>query len=255
MSKEIELEHRSDKATRPEDATSAKNKRPWILLAFLAILLTGLVYFFWSSGQTMETRPGERKELIIADGTKVQLSPGSNLGFDSTEWAVRRAMSLEGQALFQVSEGTPFTVQTDQGLVEVLGTQFDIWAMGDLMRVQCFEGKVQVSIPGSEQPLTLTVGQQLYVNKSIPGAVESFEATEADWLRGERLYQKTPLSLVIKDIERFFAVQLDTKSVNTAVNFSGRIPIPDLDKALDYLCRSMKWKYERNNTNIVFSKE
>lgn len=246
-----EFEDRIQQA--PKEKTPPGNRRWWLLVVVIGII--GLVIYFLSqtSQQFIKTVPEERQELIIADGTKVLIGPGSVLEFDSSQWANQRAMQLNGQAIFEVSKGSPFSVQTRQGKVEVLGTRFDVWAMGSQMRVQCFEGRVSVSTSTNKDPVILNIGQEVYVNNMQLESVENFIAEDADWLLRERLFKKTPLSIVIQDIERFFAVQIEVGTLPIDSNFSGRIPVSDLDKALDYLCRTMNWKYEKSNTKILLS--
>jgi transmembrane sensor len=44
----------------------------------------------------------------------------------SDDWSKERTLSLEGEAFFEVQKGSKFSVVTSDGIVEVLGTSFDV---------------------------------------------------------------------------------------------------------------------------------
>jgi len=234
----------------PEKTTSLFNWRGLAVVLIILALIGGLLYFMLNRGERVVAPPGKTQTIPYADGSRVELSPGSELTYDESKWDEQRELELKGQAFFDVSKGSPFKVQTPSGTVEVLGTSFDIWAFDDLMRVQCFTGKVRVTHSTTNESAVLAPREAVFINKSDLSGVDSVEFDRPDWLRKVSIYQKTPTRYVIKDIERFYNIDVDPGNIDLNQYFSGIIPLSDIDKALDYLTKTMQWTYERKDTNI-----
>src|SRR5690606_30913321 len=76
---------------------------------------------------TIATPKGGQYRLVLADGTKVWLNAASSLRFPTSFSAYERAVHLNGEAYFEVAKGDkPFMVISDNQVVEVLGTHFNI---------------------------------------------------------------------------------------------------------------------------------
>lgn len=244
----------ADMEQKMQGAQAHKNEsNTWIW----AVVFAGFILLGWLSYQTffaktkVETVPKETQEILYADGTRVQLSPDSKLRYDESNWENQRLLSLDGQAFFDVKKGSAFIVETPQGTIKVLGTQFDIWVGDDAMRVQCFEGSVQVR--KGESQTVLEVGQQVRVNNTGNFAVEKFVAQTPDWLRNERVYQQDKISDVLDDITRFYDVQVLLNGIDKDATFSGTLPTDNLENAARYLASSMAWTYEIGTDKISFS--
>ncbi len=221
----------------------------WIIgLLLLLAFAIGAFYYLQQQPEKLITPPAAVATKIFAEGTKVALSPGSALAFKTEDWKKERTIQLQGQAFFDVTKGLPMFIHTEGGTIAVLGTQFDVWEMGAWMRVQCFEGKVKVSV-GSEAKI-LGAMEMVFVNKNSLSLVSAFRETKPDWQRQERVFQKIPINLVLKDLERFYAIEFDASAVRLNDAFSGVLPTQDLDRALTYLTRSMNWQYEQQNKLI-----
>jgi transmembrane sensor len=85
--------------------------------------------------------------LVFPDGTKVQLSYASSL---STSWHEgKRELALSGEALFRIAGNShrPMTVLTRRGMVQVLGTVFNVSDYEDepAGAVTLFSGAVKVT--------------------------------------------------------------------------------------------------------------
>ena len=75
------------------------------------------------------TGRGEEKTVILPDGTSVNLNSLSRIVYPGTFSGECRAVTLEGEALFNVTTtGIPFIVSTESMRIEVLGTSFDVRA-------------------------------------------------------------------------------------------------------------------------------
>lgn len=241
-----------EKGTAQQVEKETPSRRNFWLYLIAAVILGTLAFWYYTSDKEtkVQTPPGEQKELRIADGTKIQISPSSFISYDEGNWFQLRHIQLKGQAFFEVSKGSPFLVSTPSGMVEVLGTAFDIWAFDDLMRVQCTEGKVRVRDKTGE--VILTAGQQVSLNKKGFDSVTNFVSSEVDWLRQVMEYKTIPAKYIINDIRRFYNISIDERNINSNIDFSGVIPLNDQSKAIDFLAKTMNWQHEEQSGTILF---
>lgn len=238
----------------PEKSKKADfNKLYWFVggILTLGIMLGLYLYFNQQRPQKIETPPAETRMQVYADGSQIHLSPKSSIEYDLGKWDSQRKVNLDGQAFFNVTQGAPFIVTTAQGTIEVLGTQFDIWEMGDLMRVQCFKGQVKVTSSNSSE--ILKENQQIIVNKTNIEDVQELGVTQVDWMQSYRTYQKVPLRWVLKDLERFYNIKTEAIGLPIEDEFGGIIPTDNLPKALEYLTKSLNWTYEIKDKTIYFA--
>lgn len=72
-------------------------------------------------------RGGEYK-LVLSDGTRVHANAESRLTYPVSFTGNKREVYLTGEALFEVAKDTlhPFIVHTPYGIVEVVGTRFNV---------------------------------------------------------------------------------------------------------------------------------
>lgn len=91
---------------------------------------------------------GQRVNMILADGTSVWLSPRSKIKIPNEFRGNSRTVELDGEGFFSVTKDPkrPFIVKTQQFNVEVLGTQFNVFAYTELPRFETnlVEGSVLV---------------------------------------------------------------------------------------------------------------
>jgi ferric-dicitrate binding protein FerR (iron transport regulator) len=74
---------------------------------------------------------GERKKIILPDGTQIWLNSGSRLSYDSIKYNKdTRVVSLSGEAFFDVTKNKdkPFIIYTKKISIKVLGTAFNVKA-------------------------------------------------------------------------------------------------------------------------------
>jgi transmembrane sensor len=94
------------------------------------------------------TAVGERRTLVLADGSRVELNTASRL-----EVAFRRRLRevrlLDGEALFEVAKDAarPFVVHAGGAAVLAVGTAFNVRLRGLAVEVTVTEGVVAVSDP------------------------------------------------------------------------------------------------------------
>lgn len=110
------------------------NRTQFRIAASVAILFTlGILALTYYTGQNqnvyVENSSNDIKELVLPDGSEIALRGGSSVKYNKN-FAKRRNISLEGEALFSVKkdEKHPFNVETANGSIQVLGTVFSVRA-------------------------------------------------------------------------------------------------------------------------------
>lgn len=78
----------------------------------------------------IEAPKGQRVSITLSDGTIVALNPSSKLKVPNVFESDERTVELLGEGFFKVAhnEKAPFTVKTENYNVQVLGTEFNVFA-------------------------------------------------------------------------------------------------------------------------------
>lgn len=247
-------------AALPADQTTAKRvpMRRWFMYAAAAVSIGFFALFFLrGSDELMPTKPGmaatNNAEQIIhtlPDGSEVHLNAASSITFDENNWNNQRTVKLTGEAFFEVEKGSTFTVETQQGKVEVLGTSFNINAYASRFEVACFTGKVKVSTTSGSQILTKGLQTQLENNTLISPI--AFDASkDATWKDGQFSFKKARLGEVLAAIERQFDVQIEVAEANKSRSGDFYFENNELEEALRQVLFPFDLKATVNRDKVV----
>lgn len=208
---------------------------------FAAIAIIGLGLFTWlgNKSEELQATPGKTINLAFQDGSEVWLNDGSRIQYKTKEWDLKRAIELEGEAFFKVSKGSPFTVQSKNGIITVLGTQFNVNSWGNKLYVECYEGKVQVQ--SGDQVTVITANESVRVIGGIMQAKQNISDTSPAWQGGDSRFYEDQLSFVCDELERQYQIEVDLKASDRI--FTGNFREGDLDKALRSICKPLGLKY------------
>jgi len=227
------------------------NRRRWI--GYAAAACIGLVAFFnlYNPTTTVEIGNGEQLAYTLPDNSTVKLNAASNIHFKAGDFEDDRVVHLEGEAFFEVEKGQSFKVITPNGIIEVLGTSFNVNARNGGLFVVCRTGKVRVTAKGSEQVLTKGLGTKLNVNKSaLEKTYETNIPKELGWINGNFDLEGVPFSTVIAELERQFDIKItcDTELENRRGTYSFKNQ--DLKTALEEVSYQLNADYKINSKNV-----
>lgn len=166
--------------------------------------------------QVYQTEVGGREEVILDDGSKVTLNTATKLTVAYSEG--ERTVSVDhGEAFFEVApdENRPFRITAGDGVIEVLGTRFNVRLYNDEVRVAVVEGRVSffAAEPVASAPLSqtiLTTGesgrllQDVGLDLSYSADIEQITA----WREGRFIFRATPLPDVVSEINRYSALPI-----------------------------------------------
>ncbi len=229
---------------------SRQESRRWYPHAIAAsvILLAGWLLFQFSVGlghgsETYRSGIGEQRQINLSDGSSVILNTNSQIRVEAMSPSKPRLVYLDfGEVLFSVKSDPdwPFTVNTKNGAVRVLGTQFSVRADSTDTVVTVVEGKVALadslidnSATAPFNPYTtLIADQQLSIAQAAQGvSPDKVDAKSLTfWKEGRLVYNGVVLSQVVKDLSRYFDGEiilgdgvLGTKKVVAVIELQDKI--------------------------------
>lgn len=229
-------------------------RRRWLALsgALAAVLVLGLLlnrFAFTPAALTVvETVAGQQKQVTLPDGSQVWLNAGTRLTYPPAFDATTRTVSLQGQAYFEVvhRDVLPFRVQTDEAVVTVLGTRFDVHSRHRRTRVVVRDGRV--ALRGRDQKARVILGQdQMSTVQSggRPAAVQAVDANEAiAWREGFISFERARLADALVELSLTFDRQiiLDDPALGERT-MSGTFPTESLEAVLTEIGLALNLEY------------
>ena len=238
---------------RGVNASQARASGPrryrWLAAAAGAVAVAALGVWIsnFTAQQTIQTGRGERRGVILSDGSMLRIDPESRLRIHM-ERHLRDVRLEQGRAVFRVAKDStrPFLVHSGPTVVRAVGTEFGVEQARDGVVVTVAAGKVAVfpvDNPPSGDPsrsrggagqdgdpygaanseVFLTAGQQVTVPRS--GAAEAVRQVDsADalaWADGRLVFQNSRVADVVEQFNRYNLVQLhvgDQQLANRLVN-------------------------------------
>jgi transmembrane sensor len=223
-----------------------------IALAASVVLLLGVAgWFAWhdSDEQVLDTAIGEQRRITLADGSHLDLAPGSRVITHFT--LTKRDVRLErGQAFFQVAHNAtrPFIVHANNLTITAVGTEFDVRVGPDATAVTVMEGRIKVS-PDAEKMdkgrarteiIRADIGQRVTFSKSAHqfsvGSVDPKVASS--WRGGTLQFVGESLEEVVGVINRYSTTHIVVAPALQQTRFTGTVSPPtvrDWFKALEQI--------------------
>lgn len=247
-----------------------------VAAGILVILTTGLMFYLgYPDGQDQEqhaarmveqeisTDFGERKNIKLADGSFITLNANSKLVYSKDPLhPTNIKIHLQGEAFFSVAHREnpkeyPFRVQTEDGMVRVLGTEFVVSTRDSKSQVVLEEGRVEVSLNKKEKDTS----DQAVLKPSQLAEFDSLNDTliirqvntevYTSWRTTKLVFDRTPLPDVLKRIEHTFGV--DVKVRNSSLydrTLSGTIQNAEMGVILSTLSKAISAPIEIQGTTV-----
>jgi len=206
----------------------------------------------------IEVPNGQRTQVFLPDGTAVWLNAGTSLAYPTNFSSQHRDIYLQGEAYLEVKSDkkNPFIVRTDRMNVKVLGTKFNVKSYKDeTAYVTLLEGKVEVITMDELNSLTLKPNEQISISETNTMLLTQVESNNVNmWTLGELVYVNEKLSVIVKDLERRFDVQISILDEDLSEDlFTSRIDSKaHVDQALSRLkgTRELDYVIEENEIKI-----
>lgn len=231
----------------------------WAKYGVAASLLLLVVWFFLPREQpvSFEIAQGQKAESALPDGSSFVLNADSKLSFFREDWENDRSLKLEGEAFFEVKKGATFRVETPNGVVQVLGTQFNVKSRGNTIEVKCKTGKVAVTSVSGKTLKELNPSDAVRIaDGKIVEAWKLADANQVDsWTAGIFRFESATLERVLAELSRQFEVDFDTKGVDTSERLTCNFQNNNLEAALKTTVVTLGIQYEiKDNATVVLTK-
>ena len=213
------------------------------------ILLFGLFSIFTTDLITHKTNFGETKTISLLDGSEVILNSKSTITFNEVDWKENRQLTLDGEAYFKVEKGSTFTVNTNNGSVVVLGTQFNVNSKDDFFDVVCYEGKVSVNSNSLDYILLPTNSFRKINESSLESSTT--QLLQPTWIDGESTFKSVPIKYVITALEDQYNIKIDSELIDDSTIFSGSFPHENLNIALITVFDALKIRYNQKEKRKI----
>jgi transmembrane sensor len=168
----------------PEEKVVKLNRYLWVKIAAAIVLVLGsvLIYNTYNNYSTTKnaaqavytfaTKSGERKKIMLQDGTSVLLNAKSSLTITKGFNDQCREVTLTGEAFFDVvhNKNKPFKVHTTDFNINVLGTAFNVKAYPDEITSEAtlIRGLITMeAVNGNGGTITLKPSQKVTFYKSV----------------------------------------------------------------------------------------
>jgi len=195
---------------------------------------------FWNKdGETESIGREEQLTLIVPkggayqvkldDGTLIKMNANSMLIFPAHFAMNERRVYLEGEAFFDVSKdkNRPFIVANKQQEIKVLGTEFNLKSYPDDLTAKTvlFEGHVQVKDLTTNSQIDLFPGEQTLTGGNIIQLAKEKAnlGQAAAWRKGLFSFKSTPFVEVIKEVSRWYNVEVEFLGDVPRELFSGEV--------------------------------
>ena len=211
--------------------------------------------------------------IVLEDSSMVTLSPGSGIKYPAHFREGIREVYMQGEAFFEVHKNArwPFYVYNNSIITHVLGTSFTVRAdnINNNVQVDVRTGRVEVienhkllkrPAIAKVNGIILTPNQKVTYHESSGQFEASLSDRPVPLTRekamtvpaGNLVFDETPLSVVLKEIEDQFGIEIVVEDENILDHvFTGDISKPELFMKLELICKSLSICYEVRGTRIL----
>ena len=182
----------------------------WVAIAACIAILLAVGIVFTDQGVSLEAPYGQQLTHELPDGSTLTLNSGTRISYaQSFGKETRQIKLIRGEVFFDVTKSeTPFSVQTFNGTVTVLGTSFNVraWPSDASTDVAVALGTVRVAARHApEQVLVLEAGEsaRLTDQNDRPIALAPVNTENAlSWRQGSFKFSNHTIGTILDELER-----------------------------------------------------
>ncbi len=211
---------------------------------------------------TLEVPKGQRINIELQDGTHVQLNSGSRLEYPTAFAGDSRRIKLSGEALFDVKHNAelPFIVETFACDVEVLGTEFNVYADERFRRFTTvlLDGSVKVTNRESKQEILMSVNDMIDLEGGELLVSQIASSDSYCWTKGQLLVDNLSFEQLMYRFEIMYDVTIVVECDRDLVveGLSGKLRLADgVEHALGVvkLAADFDYTYDKDRSTITIN--
>nr|WP_295923090.1 FecR domain-containing protein [uncultured Dyadobacter sp.] len=249
----------------PETSRKGGLWRRWSIAASVALAMVSAGWFLKDEVmfRSHRTAYGQIEKVLLPDGSKVVLNGNSVLkvprfGFGDGQ----RAVFLEGEASFDVvhtQSHQRFLVRTgDQMDIEVLGTEFNVYARSSGSQVVLQKGKVKLNFKEGNSAETIIMKPGDLARREANGKLELRYAEHpqeySDWKFHRFVFNDLTFREICTKLEEVFGTKIIVEDSDLAQQqISGSFTALDAEEMLEILSEAQDFSYTRKGGDIVVS--
>ncbi len=192
------------------------------------------------------TPRGGQYKITLPDGTDVWLNSASSITFPTVFNGNERLVKITGEAYFEVKPipskekkgKIPFIVEAADNRITVLGTHFNVNAYSDegAVRTTLAEGSVKVS-RGNSSTMIKPGEQAMLANGETNFKIIHPDMEEVlAWKNGKFLFRNANAQSIMRQLSRWYDVDINYKDDLSKIIFSGGISRKDrIEKLIELL--------------------
>lgn len=211
--------------------------------------------------KTYQTGYGQTTDIFLEDGSKVTLNANSSLrvprfGFSSDA----REVFLSGEGEFTVShtvDNKRFIVKTSEKFqVEVLGTQFSVFARPRGTKVALTSGSVRIDYDSNRREVMMEPGDLAVLDKKGEVQLEKNQdvQTFASWKEQRYVFDGTSINDIASMVEENFGIPVAIADEETRLRtITGNFKTKNADELLKTISEALNLKMSVSGDSILLS--
>jgi len=240
-------------------APVAKTRRlsPWMGMAASLLLIAACFWYFSSDDQQQVqsfTTEDSVENVKTSDGSEVNLGEFSSLAVGEN-FDAQRNLDLKGKAFFDVAHDKekPFRVQTKNGNITVLGTEFSVISTDKVFEVYVQSGSVAVDF--NDKKIILTKGEACELYNGVLAKYDMNDRNYLSWNKKELIFQDASISEIKGALERHYGIEihLDKKVLTNQCRINSVYSNESLDNVLSEMKKVFKLQYSSKDNIYKFS--
>jgi len=240
-----------------KSAYEAKNKptrqldwfKPMLRIVSVVVITLGVYFTFFNNTLTqVQTIASQKTKVELPDLSQVTLNADSEIEFSKKDWDDNRSLNLSGEAYFKVAKGKSFDVVTSQGVVTVVGTEFNVKQRNNYFEVQCFEGIV--SVASGSYTKKLLAGDSFRILNNV-FTQDTSTNVKPEWTSNRSTFKALPYKVILAEFERQYDIKISLEDVDSNLLFTGGFMHDNIENALLSITQPMELNYKTNASNDV----
>jgi len=234
------------------------------IAAVMIILLVSGTVVYWMmhhkpAVQMVRVSTGTGENTLVktlADGSVIYIANHSSFSFPQEFGSHSRHVALQGEAFFDVASNTshPFVIETDQALIEVLGTAFNVKTLqGDGFELAVDRGKVKVTLKSDPSNCQLVLAGEK-VSAVRNSLVKSKHDPGVAWYKQRMQFKDEPLRHILDVLNRNFNTNFELADPATG-NHKLTVMFDHETAATmtELICMTLNLKSQNIHGSVVFS--
>ncbi len=232
--------------------------------ASLSLLLIGAVILwlsFYQKNLSYTTQFGEIKEIGLPDGSNVILNANSTLTFNpATLESTVRKVHLEGEAYFHVvrknlKAPVKFIVLTENGEIEVLGTQFNVNSRHGKTSVVLNSGKVKFNAEENQNTMLEPGDMVEYSKDSKALTMQKVDPeTHSSWRNHKLKFDDTSLLELTRILEDNYGLKVVIENQDLLQEkITGEISAKNVDILLQAVSKLFNIQVNQTGKTVYFN--